>query len=240
MESTTIYPGEVFTDTKFFDTGIRQLVPYYDQMLEAIAACIPHDARRLLELGCGTGELSLKLLKRCPDAHLVAMDYSPRMIKIAQSKLIEAQLNNRVTLIQADFGAWANEEINEQIKTDFDGCFSSLAIHHLDNQMKQNLFNCIRNNLSNGGCFWNADPIIQESEQLQESYLKLREKWTQTQGKTIADVRSLIGNSQPQGYSGQDRLATLDTHLSMLKLAGFKSVAVPWRFFGLAIFGGWV
>jgi hypothetical protein len=26
----TIYPGEVFPDTKLFDTGIRQLLPHFD------------------------------------------------------------------------------------------------------------------------------------------------------------------------------------------------------------------
>ena len=57
---------------------------------------------------------------------------------------------------------------------------------------------------------------------------------------TIENVRSKIGKSEPQGHSGQDRLATLETHLTMLSSAGFKTVATPWRFFGLAIFGGWV
>ncbi|MEA5536909.1 SAM-dependent methyltransferase, partial [Crocosphaera sp. XPORK-15E] len=80
----------------------------------------------------------------------------------------------------------------------------------------------------------------QESPQLQEIYLKLREQWTINQGTTQQEVRSSIGNSEPQGYSTQDRLATLETHLTMLSSAGFKTVAVPWRFFGLAIFGGWV
>ncbi len=239
-QSTTIYPGEVFADTKVFDTGIRQLVPHYDQMLDAIAACVPSDARRLLDLGCGTGELSLKLLKRCPDAQLVAMDYSPRMIEMATAKLTKKQLNHRVICLQGDFGAWAAGEMREQIGTDFDGCVSSLAIHHLTDESKQQLFTCIGQNLKSGGCFWNADPILQESEQLQAPYLALREQWAQERGTTIASVRSQIGNSVPQGYSGQDRLSTLDAHLSMLKLAGFKTVVVPWRFFGLAIFGGWV
>ena len=57
-QSATIYPGEVFADTKVFDVGIRQLLPHYDEMLDALSACVSPNARRLLELGCGTGELS--------------------------------------------------------------------------------------------------------------------------------------------------------------------------------------
>ncbi len=239
-QSATIYPGEVFADPKVFDAGIRQLVPHYDEILDVLSACVSQNAGRILELGCGTGELSLKLLKRCPDAHLVAVDYSPRMIDVATAKLKKAQMNHRVTFVQGDFGAWALGAMTEQIGTDFDGCVSSLAIHHLTDEMKQQLFTCIGQHLKPGSCFWNADPILQESVTLQETYQTLREQWTLAQGTTVKEVRSQIGNSQPQGHSGQDRLASVEAHLTMLSQAKFKTVTVPWRFFGIAIFGGWV
>lgn len=235
----TIYPGEVFANTKQFDQGIRQLIPHYDFMLDTLVACVPTEAHRILDLGCGTGELSLKLLQHCPNAKIVAIDYSPRMIEMAKSKLKNSQFNGRITFIQADFGDWANGEMKEKIGSNFDACVSSLAIHHLTDKMKYTLITCIAKNLVEGGSFWNADPILQESEELQNIYLKLREQWTINKGTTITEVRSQIGNSQPQGYSGQDRLATLDNHLTMLSSAGFKTVAVPWKFFGLAVFGGW-
>ena len=239
-QSTTIYPGEVFADTQVFDIGIRQLLPYYDLMLDTLVACVPSNSSRILELGCGTGELSLKLLKHCPNAQIVAVDYSPRMIEMSKYKLGKTEFLERITFIQGDFGAWANGELKEEIGTNFDACVSSLAIHHLIDEMKHKLLTYIGKNLVDGGSFWNADPILQEPPQLQEIYLKIREQWTINQGTTIENVRSKIGNSQPQGYSGQDRLATLETHLKMLSSAGFKTVANPWRLFGLAIFGGWV
>lgn len=239
-EITKIYPGEVFADSRNFDIGIRQLLPHYDDMLDALTACVPSQTHRLLELGCGTGELSLKLLKHCPEAHLVAIDYSPRMIERVTSKLTEAQLEHRVTLIQGDFGTWTKGEMSDQIGTRFDACVSSLAIHHLTDEMKQQLFAQIQQSLEAGGCFWNADPILQELPQLTDAYQSLREQWTQAQGTTLAEVRSQLGTSEPQGYSGQDRLASLDTHLNLLSDVGFQMVAVPWRFFGLAVFGGWV
>jgi trans-aconitate 2-methyltransferase len=82
--SREIYPGEVFANTADFDTSIRQLIPRYDEMLDAIAGCISPSAQRILDLGCGTGELSIRLLKRCPSARVVAVDYSPRMIEFAK------------------------------------------------------------------------------------------------------------------------------------------------------------
>lgn len=49
-----LFPGEVFANTADFDTGIRQLLPRYDEMLEVITRCLPSTSRRILELGCGT------------------------------------------------------------------------------------------------------------------------------------------------------------------------------------------
>ena len=99
-----MFPGEVFANTADFDTGIRHLLPRYDEMLDAIALCLPPTTKTVLELGCGTGELSLKILKRCPDAQLVAVDYSPRMIQFAQNKIHAAGYADRWTGIEADFG----------------------------------------------------------------------------------------------------------------------------------------
>lgn len=54
------YPGEVFANTADFDRGIRLLIPEYKEMLGAIARCLPATASDVL-VGCGTGELSLRV-----------------------------------------------------------------------------------------------------------------------------------------------------------------------------------
>jgi trans-aconitate 2-methyltransferase len=238
MNSSAIYPGEVFADTSAFDGGIRQLIPRYDLLLDTLVACVPDDATRILELGCGTGELSSRLLKHCPSAGLVALDYSPRMVAATGAKLQQSGLLDRAKVIEADFGAWANGEITAAIGSDFDVCVSSLAIHHLEDGMKKQLFACIARNLVKGGSFWNADPVVLEPR-LMEAYGKAREEWTSRQGTTLEEVRARSGNSQPYGYSGQDRLATIEDHLAWLEDAGFAELSVPYKYFGMAIFGGW-
>lgn len=47
-----------------------------------------------------------------------------------------------------------------------------------------------------------------------------------------------MGSSSTYGYSNQDQLATLEAHLQMLTQAGFSTIAVPWKYYGLAVFGG--
>ncbi|BAY07861.1 class I SAM-dependent methyltransferase [Calothrix sp. NIES-2098] len=235
-----LFPGEVFANTADFDTGIRQLLPRYDEMLEVITRCLPSTTHRILELGCGTGELSLKILQRCPDAQVIALDYSPRMLQFAQSKITAAGYENRWSCIEADFGDWANNPEKLGIGREFDACVSSLAIHHLQDEMKFKLFQQIATSINPHGCFWNADPILPESPVLVEVYKAAREQWAVEQRITLAEVRAKVGTSFTQGYSSQDQLATLDAHLQMLAKAGFATVAVPWKYYGMAVFGGWL
>ena len=233
-----IFPGEVFAQTADFDTGIRQLLPRYDEMLSAICRCLPPTSGRILELGCGTGELSLKVLNRCPDAQIVCVDYSPRMLQFAKEKIQAAGYAERWTGIEADFGNWANNPDELGIGTGFDACISSLAIHHLTHEMKIKLFQRIRQSLAPNSWFWNADSLLAESSALAEVYQAVREEWATQQGTTLAEIRARFGTSSTQGHSSHDQLATLTAQLQMLTTAGFELVAVPWKYYGLAVVGG--
>ncbi|MEH2308402.1 class I SAM-dependent methyltransferase [Nostoc sp.] len=235
-----LFPGEVFASTADFDIGIRQLIPRYDEMLEVISRCLPSTSLRILELGCGTGELSLKILKRFPNAQVIALDYSPRMLKFAQDKITASGYQKRWVGTQADFGDWANNPEKLNIGSEFDACVSSLAIHHLQDEMKLKLFSRIAASLTQDGCFWNGDPILPESSALAEVYQAAREEWSVEQGTNLTEIRAKLGASSTQGYSSQDQLASLDAHLQMLSKAGFKTVAVPWKYYGLAVLGGWL
>lgn len=236
VESKVIFPGEVFANTADFDQGIRLLLPRYDEMLDALTLCIPPNTQRILDLGCGTGEVSLKIFKRCPNAQVVAVDYSPRMVEFAKTKVKAAGYGQQWTGIEGDFGDWANHQLS--IEDGFDACVSSLAIHHLAHEMKLKLFSRIRESLNPKSVFWNADPVVPESPILTEAYQNIREQWAVQQGTTLAEIRAKTGKSIPYGYSQPDQLATLDAHLQMLKTAGFDIVAVPWKYYGLAVFGG--
>ncbi|AFY35259.1 trans-aconitate 2-methyltransferase [Calothrix sp. PCC 7507] len=235
-----LFPGEVFANTADFDTGIRQLIPRYDEMLEVITCCLPPTTHRVLELGCGTGELTLKILKRFPDAKVIALDYSPRMLQFAQDKIKKSGYEHRWTGIEADFGDWANNPEKFEIGNEFDASVSSLAIHHLEDEMKFKLFQQVADSLTHNGCFWNADPILPELPALAEVYKAVREEWITQQRPELAETRAEVGITDTQGYSHSDQLATLDTHVQMLSIAGFETVAIPWKYYGLAVFGGWV
>lgn len=161
------------------------------------------------------------------------------MLEFAQKKINIAGYQQRWTGIEADFGKWANHPERFDIGQGFDACVSSLAIHHLKDEMKLKLFSRIRESLIEGGCFWNADPMLPESPILVEVYKAVREEWAAQQGTTLAKIPTQTAKKTTHGYSSRDRLATLDAHLQMLTCAGFETVAVPWKYYGLAVFSGW-
>ncbi|MGQ9865503.1 MAG: class I SAM-dependent methyltransferase [Pseudanabaenaceae cyanobacterium] len=223
---TAIWPGEVFVETADFDGGIRRLLPDYDALLTAIARCVPPMCRQVVDLGCGTGELSLRILARLPAVQVLAVDYSPRMLARAKEKIEEAGWGDRWRGYEGDFGDLVPFPA-------CDACVSSLAIHHLDNGMKQTLFGRIAAALTPGGWFWNGDPVLPEAPWLATVYQEVRPPAAE-----VAEVRARMGVSVEHGHSGPDRLATLAAHLEMLQRAGFETVAVPWKAYGLAVMGG--
>lgn len=228
--SATIRPGEVFAHARDFDQGIRRLLPHYDQLLTALSWCVTPEAQRVLDLGCGTGNLSARILERLPQVRVTLMDYSPAMLEQAQAKLPP----NQTTFINADFGAWAvNPQAFPPIEP-VDACVSSLAIHHLSDAMKGQLFRQIFAHLRPGGCFWNADPVLAPHPHSAVLYQRVRQAFTPAEPIPERGIVQTCGTSSP------DQLATLAEQLDLLKTAGFVGVDAVWQWFGLAIFGGYV
>ncbi len=60
----------------------------------------PGDGLRVLDLGIGPGVSAISILDRLPDAEVVGLDFSPRMLKVARRYLQKA--GKDVELVQAD------------------------------------------------------------------------------------------------------------------------------------------
>ena len=58
----------------------------------------------VLDIGCGTGRLTERLLERLPRGHVVAVDVSPNMLQVARGHLA-ARFANRVSFARADAAA---------------------------------------------------------------------------------------------------------------------------------------
>ncbi|HEX9414135.1 MAG TPA: class I SAM-dependent methyltransferase, partial [Ktedonobacterales bacterium] len=83
---------------------------------------------RVLDLGCGTGTLTLRLKRQQPDAEVVGLDADPQALRIAEAKAVAAGIP-----IAFDQGmAFALPYADNT----FDRVLSSLHFHHLTHEDK--------------------------------------------------------------------------------------------------------
>src|SRR5438105_749697 len=101
MESPTAadYFGSM---VESYDSLIRRAVPRYEEMTERLVGYLPaweggHGCAepqpchtRILELGCGTGNLTLRLAERFPGAVITAVDAAPQMTEVTATRFDHA------------------------------------------------------------------------------------------------------------------------------------------------------
>ncbi len=83
---------------------------------------------KVLDIGCGTGLLSLKFLKAA-DCSITAVDNSKEMLVLFEDKIKKLKLDNRVVCKLMDAGSvkFANDT--------FDVAVSTVALHHLKKKL---------------------------------------------------------------------------------------------------------
>ncbi len=69
---------------------------------EALSAIVAARPRRVLEVGCGTGAFAARLVGELPDAEVVAVDQSARLVELTASRKVEARVADAEDLPFAD------------------------------------------------------------------------------------------------------------------------------------------
>jgi tRNA threonylcarbamoyl adenosine modification protein (Sua5/YciO/YrdC/YwlC family) len=128
---------------------IRAEVPAYDVLQDQLARASGDGARRILDLGTGTGETARGLLARHPDAVLVGIDENDEMLAVARRELPAERTELRAGRI-------------EEALPDgpFDLVSSALCVHHLDGAGKAELFRRVHAALAPGGLFVLGDVVV--------------------------------------------------------------------------------
>ncbi len=201
-----------------YDDAIERCVPRYQEMLGALITYAPAgtEPRRILELGCGTGNLSALIVRKWPRADLTVVDVSAELLSRCQQRL--ESLASQAEFRCHDFRCL------DLPQEHFDLTLSSIAIHHLTSEEKQRLFGEVFRSTRPGGSFSFADQFAGSTDEIYRLHMQ--------QWRELADKAGATGNEWSQWMSHQEQHdfhEPIGRQLDWLTASGFESVDCVWR-----------
>jgi tRNA (cmo5U34)-methyltransferase len=197
--------------------------------LELIAACTAAatpGATRVLDIGCGAGNYTLRLLSHLPDLNVTLLDLSRPMLDRAVER-VTAATRREVTAIQGDI---REVDLGESA---FDVIVAAAVFHHLreDDEWEAVFAKCHRA-LAPGGSLWISDLVSHEDPAVQAVM------WSRY-GAYLEDLRGPGYRDHVFGYIEQeDTPRSLTYQIELLERVGFTQVDVLHKNACFAAFGG--
>jgi len=201
-------PATFHAQAATYDAPRRRLIPpfdaFYGTAVEALEL-LGRAPERVLDLGAGTGLLTAHIAERYPDARFVLTDGAPAMLDLARERLGE-----RVETVVA----YLADPLPEG---PFDAVVSALAIHHLADDAKQDLFRRIREALPPNGVFVNAEQVAAPTPCFGRRYAAWHETASAAAGATPEEWAGAVERMR------HDRCADVESQLRWLREAGFDA-----------------
>jgi SAM-dependent methyltransferase len=218
----------------------------FEVMLDVLQSSLP-PRFTAIDLGCGPGSLSERLLTRFPRARTIAVDFDPVLLRLGERS--HPTLRGRIRWVDVDITAagWAESLPVRKV----DAVVSTTALHWLEGKEIKRLYADIGRLLRPGGVFLNGDylPWSEERRTLRRLSAGVRtakaggkdprlqwerewNRWWKAIEKERA-LKSAFHERKIRGYRPHphhDDL-TLGFHKRALRRAGFHEVAVVWQRF---------
>lgn len=219
---TTVF--DRFADS--YDQSRRQLIPCFDAFYRTALSLLPFERPKqldVLDLGAGTGLLAGMLMQRFPNARIVLLDESEKMLERARVRL--ANVKSQVEFRVGTFGS-------EPLSGRYDAIISALAIHHLAADGKRRLFSQAHRCLKPQGVFVNADQVLGSSDAIERQY---RDNW-----RTRVLAAGITENALAAALErmAEDKMSTLSDQLAWLEQAGFKQVNCWFKDYSFVVYAG--
>ncbi|MFI7030752.1 class I SAM-dependent methyltransferase [Microbispora rosea] len=235
--------------TRWIDRWDRQQEGYlpdreerFTALIDAVEAGMGHPDPLVIDLGCGPGSLSARLLDRLPGATVVAVDADPLLLSLAR-----AAYGDRDGLRLADLDlrepGWSRAL---GLDRPADVAVSTTALHWLAEPHLRAVYAELATVLRPGGLFLNGDHFssedttpqlarleraVHESEERRRFAGGRPEDWRQWWDAIAADP-DLAGVAAPRpataAHHGSESLH-LSTHVEALRAAGFAEIGTLWQ-----------
>lgn len=216
----------------------------FTAMFDALAELLP-SSFVALDLACGPGSISQRLLARFPAAQVIAVDIDPVMLAIGRGAL--GTIDGRLQWIEADLASpdWLASLRGTQV----DAVLSSTGLHWLEPEPLGRLYNDLARLLRLGGLFLNGDhmgfaPALPTFTRLSKRSLdeqwtdaafaargiETAEQWWEALAKEPAFGPLLTERTARfAGKRRQEAPPGFNMHVAALRDAGFREVGTIWQ-----------
>lgn len=214
--------------------------PAYGAGLDMMVDLIPYgfdDSFLFTELGCGTAELTTRILNRYPKASGMAIDNEPEMLDMASKKI--GKYGNRGQIILDDIARCNIPQGHVVV--------SSKSFHHVPPEHLENLLRKIASALAKNGCFILLDhmllgPLYGNNIRLQSQRIYSRNVSSAIEaGKTTQkeiDDRWALKREMRAAGKDIEYWHSSDSILNTMAAVGFSETGIVWRMFADTILVG--
>lgn len=168
-----------------YEDHMRQNITSFERFYHSIQGTVDRTGALvdILDLGCGTALQLEGIFTKAPNAKVVAIDMSQKMLARLREKY-----SARLGQIETVQGSYLDLPFGENR---FDYVVSVQTMHHLLQDIKRTLYARIRRALKPGGKYIEGDYIVtpeEEEQKLAEYYEKLRWVGTSAEGLYHIDI----------------------------------------------------
>lgn len=199
--------------------------PLVLELITQAAAAVNPQATRILDIGCGAGNYTLKLLQLLPHVEVTLIDLSQPMLERALERIGQVT-SAKITPIQGDIREITFTE------SQFDVILAAAVLHHLRQDAEwEAVFAKLYSILKPGGSVWISD-LIEHSTALVQALM-----WTRY-GDYLAAFKDEAYRDHVFDYVAQeDSPRPLLYQLDLLRQVGFAQVEILHKNSCFAAFG---
>ncbi|MFC5284048.1 class I SAM-dependent methyltransferase [Pedobacter alpinus] len=196
------------------------------ELITEAAKSINPKAKSVLDIGCGAGNYTLKMLTKLPNLNCTLVDLSEPMLTRAKER-VSVETEGEIEVRQGDIRA-----INFGDKK-FDIILAGAVLHHLrDEKDWEETFKKLYNLLNDGGSLWISDLVVEDSELITKLI------WDKY-GDYLEGIGGKDFRENVFAYiEKEDSPRSLNFQLALMKKVGFSSTEILHKNLCFAAFGG--
>lgn len=210
------------------ETGQQATIdaPLAMELITQAAVSNNPESKHMLDIGCGAGNNTLKLLKLLPGLHCDLLDLSQPMLERAHLRVSEAN-SGPIQTFQTDFRE-ANLPLHH-----YDIIIAAAVLHHLrDDEDWEKTFKKIYDITAPGGSVWITDLVTHETDTV---HSMMWERY----GEYLKSIGGFEYREKVFTYiDKEDSPRPVTYQLDLLRKSGFQKVEILHKNSCFAAFGG--